>query len=44
MIVGFDDPLSEAMLEELKAIPGMTSVKVVTQEASGPQQPRMRGV
>jgi len=44
MIVGFDDPLSEAMLDELKAIPGMTHVKVVAQDLTGPQQPRMRGV
>ncbi len=31
MIVGFDDPLTEAMLAEIRAIPGMVSVTVVTQ-------------
>ncbi len=29
MIVGFDDELSDAMVDEIRAIPGMTSVRVV---------------
>ena len=29
MIVGFDDQLSDAMLEAIRGIPGMTSVRVV---------------
>ncbi len=29
MIVGFDDQLSDAMLDDIRAIPGMTSVRVV---------------
>ena len=31
MIVGFDDELTEAMLDDLRAIPGMTRVRVVAQ-------------
>ena len=44
MIVGFDDALTDAMFADIRAIPGMASVKLVTQEASGPQQARMHGV
>jgi D-3-phosphoglycerate dehydrogenase len=44
MIVGFDDPISDAMLEAIRAVPGMTTTKVVTLEVAGPQQARLRGV
>ena len=36
MVVGFDDVLSDAMLADLRAIPGMTSTKLVTQETAQP--------
>ena len=36
MVVGFDDALSDAMLADLRAIPGMTSTKLVTQETAQP--------
>ena len=44
MIVGFDDALSDALLTEMRAIPGMTSVKIVVQGINDPVQPRLRGV
>jgi D-3-phosphoglycerate dehydrogenase len=31
MIVGFDDAVTDALLAEIKAIPGMTSVRLVRQ-------------
>ena len=43
MIVGFDDPLSDRMVAEIKAIAGMSSVKLVEQPATEPVQPRLRG-
>ena len=42
MIVGFDDELTDAMLADIRAIPGMTSVKLVRQESAAPVQPRLR--
>ena len=43
MVVGFDDPLTDAMLADIKAIPGMTSVKLVHQELMVATQLRFRG-
>lgn len=44
MVVGLDDPVTPAMLADLKAIPGMASVRIVTHEPEQPvQQPRLRG-
>jgi len=43
MVVGFDDRLTDAMLADIKSIPGMTSVKLVHQELMVPTQPRLRG-
>jgi len=43
MVVGFDDQLTDAMVADIKAIPGMTSVKLVHQELMTPTQPRLRG-
>lgn len=43
MVVGFDDQLTEVMLADIKAIPGMASVKVVHLELMAPSQPRLRG-
>ncbi|MEE8518352.1 MAG: ACT domain-containing protein, partial [Dehalococcoidia bacterium] len=43
MIVGFDDPLTDAMLADIQAIPGMTSTKVVEQATPEAVQPRLRG-
>jgi D-3-phosphoglycerate dehydrogenase len=42
MIVGFDDPVTDAMLADVQAIPGMTRTKVVEQEHSSPIQPRLK--
>jgi D-3-phosphoglycerate dehydrogenase len=42
MIVGFDDQLTDAMVADIRAIPGMTSAKVVHQELITPVQPRLR--
>jgi len=42
MIVGFDDLLSDAMLADIRAIPGMTSARWVHQELGAPIQPRLR--
>ena len=36
MVVGFDAALSDAMLADIRAIPGMTSTKLVTQETAPP--------
>jgi D-3-phosphoglycerate dehydrogenase len=44
MVVGFDDQLTEAMVADIRAIPGMTSAKVVHQELMTPVQTRLRGV
>ena len=44
MVVGFDDPVTPAMLASLKAVPGMASIRIVTHEPEQPvQQPRLRG-
>ena len=43
MIVGFDDAVSDGMLADIKAIPGMTSVRLVTYQTPEPVQPRLRG-
>jgi D-3-phosphoglycerate dehydrogenase / 2-oxoglutarate reductase len=43
MVVGFDDQLTDAMVADITAIPGMTSVKLVHQELMAPTQPRLRG-
>jgi D-3-phosphoglycerate dehydrogenase len=43
MIVGFDDPLTETMLKDIRAVAGMTTTKVVTQETAELAQPRLRG-
>jgi D-3-phosphoglycerate dehydrogenase len=42
MIVGLDDEVSEALLTDIRAIPGMTSVILVHQELPMPVQPRLR--
>ena len=43
MVVGFDDQLTDEMVANIKAIPGMTSVKLVHQELMTPTQHRLRG-
>jgi hypothetical protein len=43
MVVGFDDHLTDAMVADIKAIPGMTSVKLVHQDLVLPAQPGFRG-
>ena len=43
MVVGLDDPVTPAMLAGLKAVPGMASIRVVTQEPERIVQPRLRG-
>ena len=42
MIVGFDDVVTDALLADIRAIPGMTSVRLVRQEANEMIQPRLR--
>jgi len=42
MVVGFDDPLTDAMLADIRAIPGMVTAKLVVQETVAPTQPRLR--
>jgi D-3-phosphoglycerate dehydrogenase / 2-oxoglutarate reductase len=42
MVVGFDDALTDAMVADIRAIPGMTSVQLVHQELMTPVQPRLR--
>jgi D-3-phosphoglycerate dehydrogenase len=42
MIVGFDDEVTDALLADIKAIPGMTSVRLVRQAANELIQPRLR--
>ena len=42
MIVGLDDEPSDRMMAQIKAIPGMTSVRLVRQELTAPVQPRLR--
>jgi D-3-phosphoglycerate dehydrogenase len=44
MIVGLDDEPTDEMMEQIRAIPGMTSVRVVHQELSEPVQARLRSV
>ena len=41
MIVGFDDP-PDAILDAIRTMPGMASIKLVTQETGTPVQPRLR--
>jgi D-3-phosphoglycerate dehydrogenase len=41
MIVGLDDEVSEALLTDIRAIPGMTSVILVHQKLPMPVQPRL---
>ena len=43
MIVGFDDPVPDEMLEAIRSVAGVSSVKLVEQSPSAPEQPRMRG-
>lgn len=43
MIVGFDDPVTDEMLRDIRAIEGMTTARLVTYETSEPVQPRLRG-
>ena len=43
MVVGFDDDITGGMLADLRAIPGMTSVRLVAHEPAQPIQPRLRG-
>ena len=42
MIVGLDDVVTDALLADIRAIPGMTSVRLVRQEANATIQPRLR--
>ena len=42
MIVGLDDQVSDALLADIRAIPGMTSVILVSQDLGAPVQPRLR--
>ena len=42
MIVGFDDILTDAMVADIRAIPGMTSVILVHQESKSSVQPGLR--
>ena len=42
MIVGFDDVLTDAMLADIRAIPGMTSVRLVHQQPPAPAEPPLR--
>jgi D-3-phosphoglycerate dehydrogenase len=44
MIVGFDDTVTDALLADIKAISGMTSVRLVRQEPQEVHQPRLRKV
>ena len=42
MVVGFDDPVSDALMEAISSTPGMSKIKLVTLELAGPMQPRLR--
>lgn len=42
MIVGFDDPVTEEIISDIRAIGGMSSVKLVQQRDLEPEQPRLR--
>ena len=43
MVVGFDDPVTDEMLADIRAVPGMTNVRLVTHEPAQPLQPHLRG-
>lgn len=42
MVVGFDDPVSDALMEAISSTPGMSKIKLVTLDLAGPMQPRLR--
>ncbi|MQF86673.1 MAG: phosphoglycerate dehydrogenase [SAR202 cluster bacterium] len=43
MIVGFDDPVTEEMIDAIRAVGGVSTVRLVQQPSFSPTQPRLRG-